>query len=210
MLTLLCVELIVGEDAHLKGEDGVRRAKRWLEATMRVKTVWVNTGNDAVKRKLAYTWPVGGRPFSFDLGGIMRAGEFDGHMFSAEVKNYAEEYKQPELYRRFLAQCCVALGAQPGFCDHFMWITWVPFSSSRWHELCTETRVRTAVLEHRDRIFGDVDAAAAAALVDEERVKKVSDRLWLVVISEKQERLVPLREWRAVVEGAILRGEVAE
>lgn len=200
----------VGEDAHAKGADGVRRAKQWLESTMRVAWVWTNADNAVSKKKLAYAWPGNpSRPFSFDLGGIMRAGEFDGHQFSAEVKCYDKEHKQPEMYRRFLAQCYVALAERPYLCDHFMWITWCPFNATVWHEHCTEGRVRQAVLEHRELVLGTTAVTEAESLLDDERVKAVADRLWLIVISEKQEQLLPLIEWQAIIESAIKRGQGA-
>jgi hypothetical protein len=200
----------VGEDAHVKGSEGVRRAKQWLESTMRVSWVWVNSDNPVSKQRLVYSWPGDTkRTFSFDLGGVMRAGEFDGHQFSAEVKCYSKEHKQPEMYRRFLAQCYVALAERPYLCDHLMWITWAPFNSSVWHEHCTEGKVRQAVIEHRHLVLGTESADEATTLIDDERVKAVADRLWLIVITEKQERLLPLLEWQAVIEAVIRKGQGA-
>jgi hypothetical protein len=197
---------IVGEDAHEAGADGVRRAKRWLEASMRVSTVWTNAGNEAVKKRLSYTWPgAPKRRFSFDLGGIMRGGDLDGHQFSAEVKRYVRELNQPQKYRKFLAQCYVAVQEREHLCDHLMWITWAPFNASVWDEHCTASRVRQAVLEHHDPVFGTSSATEAAALVNDEHTKAVANRLWLIVISDKQEQLLPLREWQSVIEAEIRR-----
>lgn len=93
-----------------------------------------------------------------------------------------QDYLQPEMYRRFLAQCYVALSTRRHLCDHLLWITWAPFSSSVWHEHRTPGRVRQAVLEHRKLLFGDVTEAEATALVNDDLVKEVADRLWLIVI----------------------------
>lgn len=197
---------IVGEDAHEAGADGVRRAKRWLEASMRVSTVWTNAGNETVKKRLSYAWPgVRNRTFSFDLGGIMRGGDLEAHQFSAEVKRYARESDQPQKYRRFLAQCYVAVQEREHLCDHLMWITWAPFKASIWDEHCSAARVRQAVLEHHELVFGTASAAEAEAQVDDEHAKAVAERLWLIVISDKQERLLPLREWQAVIDAEIRR-----
>ena len=87
-ITFSEVEIRVGEDAHKKGADGVRRAKRWLESTMRVSTSFTNVESDSAKRKLSYPWPHGGQRFSFDLGGIFRGAELASDTFSAEVKMY--------------------------------------------------------------------------------------------------------------------------
>lgn len=199
----------VGEDAHVIGADGVRRAKQWLESTMRVGWVWTNAGSAATKRKLIYNWP-GGTPnqtFSFDLGGVMRGGEFDGDQFSAEVKCYSKENKQPDMFRKFLAECYVALGQNPRGCDHFMWITWTPFESTAWHKHCTAEKVRQSVLKHHELVFGTTSPGDADAQIDHERVKEVADRLWLIVLSEKQEHLMPLVEWQSIIEGAIRKGQ---
>lgn len=40
--------------------------------------------------KLTFEWPQGGQSFSFDLGGKLRYGDFDGKLFYAEVKKYSK------------------------------------------------------------------------------------------------------------------------
>jgi len=202
--------LRVGEDAHLKGADGVRRAKRWLESTMRVSTSFTNVESDSTKRKLCYTWPHGGQSFSYDLGGMLRGAEFASDTFSAEVKLYLKPQDQGIEYREFLARSYAAVAGGSQFCDHLLWITWCPFSITSWHELRTPECVRAAVLEHRARLFDTKDEQAAAAQVDEEIVKAVADRLWIVVLSDKQEKLVPLAEWVGIVNQYISGKEMGE
>lgn len=49
-------------------------------------------------------------------------------------------------------------------------------------------------------MFGTDDEAEAAALVDEDVVSAVANRLWLVILSTKQETLVISKEHRSVIE----------
>lgn len=190
----------------MTGAKGVKRAKRWLYASMRISSIWANTDGDAQKAKLVHKWPYGGKTFSFDLGGLMRAGEFESHIFSAEIKKYTIDHGQNAQYKEFLAHCYVALGTNPSMCNQLMWITWAPFGTSIWTKLRTDEYVRDAVLEERERIFGTKDLAAARALLDEDRVKAVAERVWIIILSEKQELLVPLDDWHAIVNYHLTRG----
>jgi hypothetical protein len=190
---------IQGEAAQAKGADGARRAKRWLESTTRVNAQWVNPDKAAIN-KLTFDWPHGGRTFSYDLGGLMKYGEFDGQMFFAESKNYNAPSDLATHYDKFLAQCYVAFEQREAYCDHFLWIAWSPHSINKWPDLMSKDAVRAAVLKHRKRIFDEEDEEAAAALIVAATVTAVAERLWLIVLSEKQERLVISGEHRGVID----------
>lgn len=198
---------IEGEAAQAKGADGARRAKRWLESTTRVNAQWVNPDPPALK-KLRFSWPYGGQNFSFDLGGLLRYGDYDGQMFFAESKNYDAPSDLAAHYSKFLAQCYVAYLDKPGMCDNFMWLAWSPHSSSKWPHLMSPEYVREHVIKHRERVFGVADEGEAAALINEDAVAAVARRLWLIVLSEKQEKLVISKEHRGVLENyEATRGE---
>ncbi|MGI5348347.1 hypothetical protein ACQEU8_09135 [Streptomyces sp. CA-250714] len=79
---------MVGEDAHFKGISGAKRAKLYLEGTMRISGAFANTDSGAWVRKLTLAWPEGGQTSSFDLGGSMRGAPYHGDQFCAEVKHY--------------------------------------------------------------------------------------------------------------------------
>ena len=191
---------IEGETAQAKGADGARRAKRWLESTTRVNAQWVNPDPPAVA-KLTFAWPHGGQNFSFDLGGLLKYGDLDGHLFFAESKNYAAPSDLREHYSKFLAQCYVAYLDKPAYCDHFMWIAWSPHDITKWPTLTTAGYVKKHVVLHRARVFGDgVSEVDAEALIDEEAVSAVASRLWLIILSEKQETLVISKEHRGVID----------
>ncbi|MGW7542149.1 hypothetical protein ACWGKQ_13650 [Streptomyces sp. NPDC054770] len=197
--------MAVGEDAHLKGISGAKRAKRYLEGTMRVSGAFANTDSPSCARKLTLDWPRGGQTFSFDLGGSMRGKPYHSDHFCAEVKNYQGPGDQGPHFVEFLAKCYVAQTQGYLFGDHYMWITWAPFAVKTWSQLNSTEKIEAAVIQHRERIFGDVSETEARSLIDQSTVKDVSARVWLIVLSEKQETLLPLDEWRAIVAGELTR-----
>lgn len=180
-----------GEALHDLGRAGARRAKHWLESTSRVEACWVNPDKGAVG-KLTFDWPHGGQSFSFDLGGRLRYGSFDGQLFYAEVKKYSNASDLGTLYQGFLAKCYAAYLDSPKFADNFMWVSWAPHAANRWSELTTPGEVRKAVVAHAARLFplgANVDG-----MVDDNVCTAVADRLWILILSDKQEGLVPAVE----------------
>ena len=174
--------MATGEAIHAIGVDGADRAKRWLEGTTRVLHVWVNP-EDA--NKLTFSWATGGQ-FSFDLGGTLQGGELNNKNFYAEVKRYASAGNQGTEYRNYLAKCYLALQQRPEMCDHFMWITWAPFSIKKWPTLMSANYIAESVTLPllRARTLGD-----EGAVPDLAHCGAVADRLWLIVLSDKQEIL---------------------
>lgn len=182
-----------GEALHIAGDDGARRAKRWLEASTRVSKSWLNT-DPAIGARCRFTWPRGNTSFSFDIGGFLCGGEFEGHSFLAECKNYATAGDQGTEYSQYLAKCYTAYMAQPRWSDHFMWITWHPFNVTTWASLCEPEKVRDSVLSEHSRIFGVDSKGDAEDMIDGAAVDAVANRLWLIVLSRNQERLVISRK----------------
>ncbi len=161
--------------------------------------MWVNPDPPAVP-KLRFSWPHGGQNFTFDLGGSLRFGEYAGQMFYAEVKAYASPSDLGTHYSEFLAKCYVAYLDKPTICDNFMWLSWSPHSITQWPNLMTAQYVRTHVLNHHERVFGTTTKADAESLIDEEALSEVAKRLWLIVLSDKQETLVMSREHRGLID----------
>jgi hypothetical protein len=185
-----------GEELHARGADGARRAKLWLEATTRASVYWVTPEPVAV-RKLAYPW-ADGRGFSFDLGGVLLGEGFHGQEFVAEVKLYRFPGDQGSLYSEYLAKCYRAHCLSPDRIDHFMWITWSPFSVTRWADLTSAEEVRGAVSARLAATVG-FEGGDPARAVSDDICRAVSDKLWIFVLSEKQERLVISQEHLAVL-----------
>ncbi|CUU60237.1 hypothetical protein Ga0074812_13721 [Parafrankia irregularis] len=178
---------MAGEQLHQRGADGARRAKLWLEATTRANVYYVTPEPVAVA-KLSYRWADGGS-FSYDLGGVLLGGEFQGHEFVAESKFYDGHHDQGTLYVEFLAKCYRALTLQPTRIDHFMWITWAPFLVTRWSDLRSPGEIRSAVKLHRGRVFGSPSNHPVDQISDE-TCELLAERLWIIVLSERQEKLV--------------------
>ena len=63
-----------------------------------------------------------------------------------------------------------------------MWITWHPFSQTKWNQLCTAAEVRSAVTAHKAKYCKDGD-------VDDGLCADLAGRLWLIVLSDRQEGL---------------------
>lgn len=195
-----------GEELHEKGREGAKRAKEWLEATTRVNVPWVNPNQYAIN-KLSFSWANRAPDFSFDLGGLLLGDGLNGQMFLAEVKFYLSGASdQGTLYREYLAKCYRAYVSRPERCDNFMWITWTPFLVSKWSALCSAKEVESAVVEHRERALNVTDETQAHAAIDLEACTKVADRLWLIVLSERQEQLVISKQHRGLIQQHIIAG----
>jgi hypothetical protein len=186
---------IKGESLHRKGADGARRAKSWLEGTSRARVSWVNPDKGAVAKLTRY-WPQDGEPFSFDLFGTLQTEELNQHGvidndgFYAEVKNYTSASDLGTHYSEYLAKCYVMLLLKDPFADHFMWISWHPHNVKTWNELCTAGTVSNAVMRDRKRIFDPtLSDEQALAEGDSDLCEEVAKRLWLIILSEKQETL---------------------
>ena len=171
---------MAGEDAQETGRDGVQRAKGWLERTGRVDVYWTVYEHSAM---LAVQRPGGGAR-SFDLGGVILGGDLDGHQFFAEIKKYSGIGNQGKMYGDYLANCYCMILQDRAKSYEFMWITWHPFNQSRWMRLCEWGEVRDEVSKRENEWLG------SGCSVDEDLCKLVADRLWLIVLSDQQERLV--------------------
>jgi hypothetical protein len=179
-LTMLRPVARTGEQTQEAGREGVRRAKRWLEASCRAEVKW---DNPKFGQKLQFDKADGSNSFSFDFAGTLMGGDLEGEEFYAEVKKYINAADQATHYSAFLAQCYRAYDESPHRCDHFMWITWSPFNVTKWDTLMTPSEVKDAVTKHPDIALGDAEADDAACA-------EVAKRLWLIVLSDKQEELV--------------------
>ncbi len=82
-----------GEQKHKLGEEGTRQAKLWLDSTTRVRHSYTNM-DDGGPSRLAFMWPYGDQPYSYDLGGVLRGKPFENDTFVAESKNYVKAADQ--------------------------------------------------------------------------------------------------------------------
>lgn len=185
---------MAGEDQHDRGDVGVASAKKWLEMSTRVEMAWTRKDRP-LKELLEFSWPHGAQtPFSFDLGGKLRGGAFEGQSFLAEVKNYTREGDLPTHFMKFLAGCYVALETHPARCDNFFWISWSPFQATAWDRHTHTGKIKKAVLAHRGQTIGEERVRDAIPLIDYHRIYRVSQRVALITMSAKQQELVMLKE----------------
>jgi hypothetical protein len=181
----------LGETLHATGSDGVQRAKRWLELTGRARVPWQRY-ESLHTPYLTFARP-GGNEFSFDLGGYLTGDPFNNVQFLAEVKKYQEAGDQHVLYQEYLAKCYRAASIRGPF--EFMWITWHPFQVGEWRDLCGAAKVRASVEMHRSAYLEEGEG------LDESLCAGIAERLWLIVLSEKQESLCLTSEMMAVIRG---------
>ena len=173
-----------GERPHVVGEHGARRAQNWLISTTRVSVPWTAYDDPTtIPDALRIVHP-DGSPHHFDLAGYFLDGDLKGSQFLAEVKHYQTAGHQSEHYRDYLLNCYfAATSSHRNF--HFMWITWHPFGTlSRWSQLCAPDSIMDALRQYNSvhsTAYGDLDTC-----------RYLSDRLWLILLAERQERyLVP-------------------
>lgn len=171
---------MAGEAAHAAGQEGVNRAKVWLERTGRaeVKFTIYEVGDAAAFLQFRAHDDT---TFAFDLCGMLNldAGKAE---FYGEVKHYSTVGGQPKQYEEYLAKCYRASQSRD-LPYHFMWITWHPFSQTKWSRLCTADEVRAAVAKHKTRYCTPNEA------IDDTLCVALAERLWLIVLSERQEQL---------------------
>lgn len=189
---------MAGEDSQDTGRDGLQRAKQWLDLSTRVLQSWAYD-DPTLAEMVHFEWPYAtgpAKPFSFDLGGTFRGESLQSQSFLAEVKNYTYEMDLPVHFRDFLARCYVALGEHPRRCGNFLWISWSPFQAQQWHKHPTTEKVRSSLLHEKNRFraLGVESEEDAAGKLDVERMAKVASRVWLITLSDRQEKLVPTEE----------------
>jgi len=172
--------MVAGEIQQEKGRDGVFLAQRWLESTTRVEAPWTVYEVPHLTTLTLLT----GKEESWDIGGYFSESK---NIFYAEVKNFSDSSSQGPKYREYLADCYSATarmlkdGTDKKW--EFMWITWHPFLVETWTKLCGEESIREAVTEHFPEKLGDDE-------YDPDIGKLIADRLWLLVLSRRQEELM--------------------
>lgn len=191
---------VAGEDAHESGREGLLAVHRWLDGTTRTSSVFTNQ-EVLMGSLLDFGWPHGNGTFSFDLGGTFLGGATNAQTFAAEVKHYSSLNDLGTHYRDFLAKCYVAAGVAPIRFRHFLWISWVPLTPTKWKEHRTAGKVSEAVLHPNNiqRVFGTADIAEARELLDAGRVAEVANNVWMVTMNNHEMDLVPTVEDQAEI-----------
>jgi hypothetical protein len=172
--------MVAGERNPKRGREGVYFAKRWLESTTRCQVPWTVEDAD----HLTTLSCLNGSEESWDLKGYFTDGE--RAEFYAEVKKRNDAGTQYSEYPKYLADCYSATkfmldnGVDKKW--EFMWITWHPFSLDKWKVLCSPEYLNDALTKY--------PAMLGVQEIDAPTVQLVASRLWLVVLSDKHEKLM--------------------
>lgn len=202
---------VVAEVQHEAGRRGARRVKRLLEATLRFKLPY-----DAYKNpeRVSLTMLTGHKE-AFDLKGdfLSEEGLAVTHVF-VESKNQAGAGNQSTEFKRFLAEVYSATkhrlgdyndGDDPKY--EFLWATRCPWIGDGFTQVATGARIVEAADWDRDRDpekpIGGRQVPKAIPddhQVDEEVARRVSRRIIVWVISERQEDMIMGRKLRGWVQ----------
>ncbi|MGX9789630.1 hypothetical protein [Mycobacterium sp. MMS18-G62] len=180
------------EEVQELGRDGVAMVKRWLEATTFMELNWNVYENPALcivpclgektKKTPQGEKPAGPRTKKFDL-----AGAFIGLKRSpvvVESKNYTTPTGQHKYFKEFLsiAYSSTVYEIENKHSDvsrEFIWVTFHPFILRDWMILDTEDKIEEALREFPEYLDGRD--------IDRKILRKVSERIWVLVMHKKQE-----------------------
>jgi hypothetical protein len=179
--------LVVAEEAHEKGREGVTEVKRWLEATMRFDVRY--TIYDQVAR---VTLPVlGGGSKRYDM--VAQHFNDDKERTASGVDVYVEvknvgalstAMKQDQQFIEFVATAYSAreagfdtLGRDPGY--EFMFATKHPWDVKNYLKFATAEFVVECCAKH--------EALVPSDRLTESRAIELADRLWVWIVPKRQD-----------------------
>jgi hypothetical protein len=178
---------MAAEAAHEIGRDGVMRVKQFLESTTYLNVPWTAYDHE----NMCKLQRLDGSKKVYDLRGYF-LGERRRPLY-IESKKYANAGSQGVLYREFLADVysIVARAKREDMDEEaeFMWVTWHPFSLGQWSQLAHHEYVRSAVAAHPEVLDAGPDANVEES-IDDDLCRVVGDRLWMIVLSDRQYDLV--------------------
>lgn len=167
------------ETSHVDGQRGVQKVKQWLESTTHLALPWSVYDHPAMT-----TLPrLDGTKKIYDLAGYFLGS--NRRPVYIESKHHFTEGGQGLAYPEYLANAySTTLKSLLDGVDNereYMWVTWHPFSLGRWSKLTTAEEIYDALERNPEVLNG--------SSIEEELVRKVARRLWLVVLSKRQEEL---------------------
>lgn len=200
--------IVSGETEHQTGRRGALLAKQYLDRTTRINADLVNPDGMAAKKlrvEKAQWADENSKYFSYDLGGTFLHGDFEGQDFLAEVKLYKEDSDLGTHWTAFLAHCYRAVFVDHHMADQFFWITFAPYGGSKWDRMTSVGEIEAAVLNKRVKDVNFESDQVPAEHYSDEVAAVVSERLWLLLLSEKQvKHLTMTQEHQALVGSHII------
>lgn len=161
--------------------DGVDLAKRFLEST-----TWIELPFDVYDNAAICTLErLDGKVKRFDLFGSIFT-EPSTPLY-VEVKDYdSNGGTQGQEYWEFLANAYSITARDRKKNEdgrrEFMWITRHPFNQTHWSSLTDPSRIEQALAKHPECLAGES--------IDSDLLAQVAQRLWLVVLHKRQEKLM--------------------
>lgn len=190
---------VEAEEVQELGRQGVASVKLWLEATTFIELIWNVYENPAMCTMACLG---ADNRKKFDLVGNFIGGRRDP--VAVECKQYSSPGKQHKYFKEFLAVAYSSTvretadrGSDPK--REYIWVTTHPFQVEKWTLLTSENKLREALAEHPDMLAGN--------RIDDEVLRKVSKRIWILVRHEKQEEITLPNDELMLVLAALKRKE---
>lgn len=184
------------EEEQEIGRAGVKRVQRLLEGTLRFRLPY-----DAYKHKERVSLKMlGGMVKLYDLNGdfLDEQGQAVTRIF-VESKNLADAGGQSAEFEEFLARAYSATmqeredtGIDPKW--EFMWATTCPWKGSGFRQVAEKAALEAAIEAHRGGPVIPEDH-----VIDRDVLDHVQERLWVWVISDRQEDMTLSAEMRGWV-----------
>lgn len=188
------------ETAHKTGEDGVDLTQRFLESTTWIElplNVYDNAPACSLQR-------LDGTYQAWDLVGVIHPSK-TAKQRPLYVENKAlntESGSQPAWYWEFLADAyshtALNLKNKLDTRAEFMYVTKHPFEQTSWAELTSAGRIKKAVTEKYPGVLGSEE-------FDHDIASVVSERLWLIVLHDRQAELMLTASELAQIESQLNR-----
>lgn len=174
---------MVAEAAQFKGLEGALAVKRWLESTTFIELPFNAYENEAQCTLVR----LDGQVKRYDLCGYF-LGE-NRNPIAVESKAYATVGHQASAYTEYLANAYSVtvhdLSTVGDLRREYFWVTSHPFSQSKWPKLTASEEIREALKTHPEVLDGRG--------IEEDLVRTVASRLWLLVRHERQEEITMSR-----------------
>jgi hypothetical protein len=200
--------LVVAEEAHEKGREGVTEVKRWLEATMRFDVRY--TIYDQVARVTLPLLAGGSKRYDmvaqhFNDDKERTASGVDVYTEVKNVGALSTAMKQDKQFVEFVATAYSAreagfdtLGRDPGY--EFMFATKHPWDVKNYLKFATAEFVAECCASHEPLVPSD--------RVNESRAAELADRLWVWIVPKRQDDMTMGRAhlgfvWQALKGGAL-------
>jgi hypothetical protein len=188
------------ETAHKTGEDGLDITQRFLEST-----TWIELPLNVYDNEAACSLQrLDGTFKAWDLVGFIHpmSATKQRPLFVENKALNAESGAQSGWYWEYLADAyshtALNLKNKMDTRAEFMYVTKYPFDQGSWKELTSAARIMTAVTTKHPAALGEDK-------FDEKIARLLSERLWLIVLHDRQAELMLAASELAKIEAQLNR-----